>query len=75
MANTVTGNKNKPKNNSGLMDSYLQKDQIVTPLNNKRQSNVLSPSEEEKSKAKKKNIKSTDHEREAQASRRKTQNN
>ena len=65
MANTVTGNKNKPKNNSGLMDSFLQKDQIVTPLNNKRQSNVLSPLEEEKSKAKKKNLKSTDHEKEA----------
>ena len=66
MANTVTGNKNKLKNNSGVMDSYLQKDQIVTPLNNKRQSNVLSPLEDEKLKAKKKNLKSIDHEKEAE---------
>ena len=71
MANTATGNKNKLKNNSGVMDSYLQKDQIVTPLNNKRQSNVLSPLEEEKSKVKKKNLKSTDHEREARADQKK----
>ena len=75
MANTVTGNKNKLKNNSGLMDSYLQKDQIVTLLNNKRQSNVLSLPEEEKSKANKKNIKSTDHEREAGQAEEKPQKN
>ena len=53
MANTVTGNKNKSKNNLGLMDLYFQKDQIVTSSNNKRQSNILSPPEEEKLKAKK----------------------
>ena len=66
MANTVTGNKNKLKNNTGIMDSYLQKEQIVTPSNNKRQSNVLSPLEEEKSKIKKKNLKSIDCEKEAE---------
>lgn len=65
MANTATGNKNKSKNNSGFMDLYLQKDQIATSSNNKRQSNILSPPEEENLKAKKKNIKSTDHERNA----------
>ena len=57
MANTVTGNKNKLKNNTGVMDSYLQKEQIVTPSNNKRQSNVLSPLEEEKIKNKEKESK------------------
>ena len=42
------------------MDSYLQKEQkeqTVTPANNKRQSNVLSPLEEERSKTKKKESK------------------
>ena len=61
----MTGNKNKLKSNTGVMDSYLQKEQIVTPSNNKRQSNVLSPLEEEKSKIKKKNPKSIDSEKEA----------
>ena len=60
MANTMTGNKNKLKTNTGVMDSYLQKEQkeqTVTPANNKRQSNVLSPLEDERSKTKKKESK------------------
>ena len=65
MSTTGIGNKNKSKNTPGLMDSYLQKDQMGTSSNNKRQSNVLSPTEDEKLKAKKKIIKHLDHEKDA----------
>ena len=56
----MAGNKNKLKNNNSTMESYLQKEQkeqTVTPANNKRQSNVLSPLEDERSKTKKKESK------------------
>ena len=65
MSSVGTGNKNKSKNTTGLMDSYLQKDQMGTSSNNKRQSNVLSPPEDEKLKAKMKIIKHIDPEKEA----------
>ena len=68
MANTMTGNKNKLKTNTGVMDSYLQKEQkeqTVTPANNKRQSNVLSPLEDERSKTKKKNPKTSNGDKES----------
>ena len=51
MSNTSAGNKNK--NTPGLMDLYIQKDQATTFPSNKRQSNVLSPPDDEKLKAKK----------------------
>ena len=56
MSNTLVGNKTKNKSTSGLMDQYIQKEQNTTPNSNKRQSNVLSPPDEEKLKAKKKAI-------------------
>ena len=65
MLNTAIGNKNKFRNTPGLMDLYLQKDQVATFSNNKRQSNILSPPKEEKLKVKKKNIKSVDQEKDA----------
>ena len=65
MANTGIGNKNKSKNTPGLIDSYLQWDQVGTFSNNKRQSNVLSPPEDEKPKAKKKIIKHVDQDKDA----------
>ena len=40
------------------MDQYIQKEQTTSPNSNRRQSNVLSPSDEEKLKVKKKAIKS-----------------
>ena len=57
MSITGIGNKNKSKNTPSLMDSYLQRDQVGTFSNNKRQSNVLSPMEDEKLKAKKEDYK------------------
>ena len=63
----MAGNKNKLINNNSIMEAYLQKEQkeqTVTPANNKRQSNVLSPLEDERSKTKKKNLKSSDGEKE-----------
>ena len=65
MSTVGTGNKNKSKNTTGLMDSYLQKDQMGTSSNNKRHNNVLSPPEDEKLKAKKKIIKHLDPKKEA----------
>ena len=65
--NTMAGNKNKSKNNNSTMESYLQKEQkkqTVTPANNKRQSNVLSPLEDEILKTKKKNLKLSEGEKE-----------
>ena len=53
MSTVGTGSKNKPKNNTGLMDSYIQKDQMGTSSNNKRHNNVLSPPEDEKLQGKK----------------------
>ena len=64
----MTGNKNKLKTNAGVMDSYLQKEQkeqTVTPAHNKRQSNVLSPLEDERSKTKKKNPKTSNGDKES----------
>ena len=60
MSNVGIGIKNKPKNNTGLMDSYIQKEPTSTSSTNKRLNNVLSPPEDEKSKAKKKMIKHPD---------------
>ena len=63
MSTVGTGIKNKPKNNTGLMDSYIQKEPTYTSSTNKRLNNVLSPPEEEKLKAKKKMIKHQDPEK------------
>ena len=52
MSNVLAGNKTKNKNTTGLIDQYIQKDQSITPNSNKWQSNVLSPPDEEKLKAK-----------------------
>ena len=60
MSTVGTGIKNKPKNNTGLMDSYIQKEPMGTSTTNKRLNNVLSPPEDEKLKAKKKMIKHQD---------------
>ena len=54
MSNAPVGNKPKGKNTTGSMDQYLHKDQTTPSTNNKHQSNVLSPLEEEKWKGKKK---------------------
>lgn len=53
MSNLLVGNKPKSKNTTGLMEQYLDKEQGTPSTNNKRQSNVLSPLEEEKGKGKK----------------------
>ena len=53
MSNVLVRNKPKSKNSTGSMDQYLQKEQGMPATNNKHQSNVLSPLEEEKWKGKK----------------------
>ena len=73
MSTVGTGSKNKPKNNTGLMDSYIQKDQMGTSATNKRLNKVLSPPEDEKLKAKKKMIKHQDPEKETSTTAEKTE--
>ena len=54
MSNVLGGNKTKKsKNTTGSLDQYIQKDMNITSNSNKCQSNVLSPPEEDKLKAKK----------------------
>ena len=73
MSNVGIGIKNKPKNNAGLMDSYIQKEPMCTSPTNKRLNNVLSPPEDEQLKAKKKMTKHPDPRKESLTTAEKTE--
>ena len=58
MSNVLSRTKTKnSKSSTGLLDQYIQKDTTTISNSNKHQSNVLSPPEEEKIKAKKATMK------------------